>query len=163
MILIIISIIFLIGLIVSVIHDIETLQVISGMMFAVIGLTTMIILPLGYISNNASYENIERYRNYRVIYEKQANEILPQLKEILIDYGKYEKDIYSKITLNNYTVYLAKYPELKNIEAVKLLTTEIKVYTNKMYETDILIEDMKADIRKNKNNPFIIIKQYKID
>jgi hypothetical protein len=132
-------------------------------MFAVIGLTTMIILPLGYISNNASYENIERYRNYRVIYEKQANEILPQLKEILIDYGKYEKDIYSKITLNNYTVYLAKYPELKNIEAVKLLTTEIKVYTNKMYETDILIEDMKADIRKNKNNPFIIIKQYKID
>jgi hypothetical protein len=163
MILIIISIIFLIWLIVGVLNDNDTLQVIFGIMFGIIGIITIIALPIGYITNNASYENIEKYKNYRVIYEKQANEILPQLKEVLIDYGKYEKDIYSKITLNNYTVYLAKYPELKNIEAVKLLTTEIKAYTNKMYETDILIEDMKADIRKNKNNPFIIIKQYKID
>lgn len=121
----------------------------------------LMIFPEIYIKNLKVQESILMLKNNKQIYLKQANELLPQFKEILGNYGKFEERIYDKITLNNYNVFLANYPELKNIEAVQSLVKSISNYTEKIYAIDIEIEKQKAQLRVDSQNPFIIVKEYK--
>ena len=90
------------------------------------------------------------------------NAILPQLKLYLgKDYAEYEKDIYKTITSKDYAIFLAKYPKLQNIKAVKELIENINSSYDKIYSCDLDIENNLRDMRVIVQNPFIIFKHYK--
>ena len=108
------------------------------------------------------FENVIRLKNNRKIYEEKMNAILPQLKLYLgKDYAEYEKDIYKTITSKDYAIFLAKYPKLQNIEAVKELIENINSSYDKIYSCDLDIENNLRDMRVRQQNPFIIINHYK--
>ena len=139
----------------------EEACVVFSMVTGAIIFMVSLILMIEYVNNLKARENLLMLKNTKQIYLKQANELIPQFKEILGNYGKFEERIYDKITINNYNVFVANYPELKNIEAVQSLVQNISDYTQKIYKMDELIEEQKAILRVDSQNPFIIVKEYK--
>jgi hypothetical protein len=133
------------------------LYVVSSVLIVVIA----ILFPINYSDQITDYQRIRQYEKQKVIYQKKCDILLPEFERILLDkYPQFEKKIYDKITVNNYMVYLVKYPELKNIEATKALIDNININYSSIYDMDLKIEEMKANIRMRNSNIFMLVPHY---
>lgn len=82
---------------------------------------------------------------------------MPIFKQYLAtEYPEYEKDIYEKISPNNTIVYFAKYPELKNIEGVKLLVEKINTIRDTIYEKELEKLKLEKNINMRRKNKLYI-------
>jgi hypothetical protein len=134
--------------------------VFAGVLF--IGMA--VVFPMSYTDQLTDYNTIKQYQNQKVIYEKKSEVLLPQFKHILLEkYPIYEKDMFDKMTINDYQMYLVKYLELKNIEAVKYMIDNINTNYNSIYDMDLKIEEVKKNIRTRNQNIFIIVPHYNVD
>lgn len=136
-----------------------------GVIFMAIGYTVGVILFLICLCLNLSayYDQIDNIESLQqidqeiVILEKRSETLLPEFRRYLVElYPEYEKNVYDKISPENISIYLVKYPELKTIEGVKLLVEKINQIKDSIYQKEIEKTKVEKDIRVRGRNKLIL-------
>ena len=133
--------------------------------FSQTGIWVGVLLFLIVIGNNFDEITADRQSTFkyykltevRQIYIGRSEVIATEFKHYLGDlYPDFESKVFEGIGPKSMMLYLAKYPELKTIEAVKVLTEEIKSLQDAVYGQDLKIAELKRSVRYRRVNPWAL-------
>lgn len=114
--------------------------------------------------NNQVYdiEGITESVNKREIFKRQKVELITEAKFYLGEnFMKHEKELFklisesgkdSKAVVN----FLSKFPEIRSVETLKQLVTNIQGLHRNVYNKELEIEELKKQIRVRSRNPYMI-------
>ena len=122
----------------------------------------IIIFCLGLLSSGIGWavqvddiENIKKYQQVEVIYQKKANALTTEFAKHLADaYPKHEREIFEKISPDKVSWYFSKYPELRASETLLALVKEINKLQSDVYNQQITVEQVRQNIRFRLRNPW---------
>ena len=140
-----------------------------------VGLLFAVIIVLGcYISMICGVNSSQIHDNQSItmvtenikVFQKKYDAIGLELKTELSKYPEYEKDIFEKISPEAMSLYFVKYPELKSIESVTLLTTELVRLHSVIYDQQIERNRFIKDILYRNDNKLVcsvFMKRYDVN
>ncbi len=121
-----------------------------------------VFVALSFVSTMDSYseqisdiEDIRKFENITVIYEKRAEALTLEFKKVAENYLGHEKAVFNNMSPNDVLLYMVKYPELKSSENIMQLVEQIRSMQDKVYEQRVEVEKKKKDIRYRLRNPWI--------
>jgi hypothetical protein len=106
----------------------------------------LIWYPVSYSNITYYLSEISVLNEKEQIYQNQANNIVGQLKIEVSSYLKHEEDVYSKMNSKNASTMLAMYPQLRSVEAIKVLLTEISSLNKQIFEIKIKKQEYRAQL-----------------
>lgn len=119
-------------------------------------------IAISGIANIVSYNICLDYQADLQVIENKINisntrslEIIDQIKVEVSKYKEYEKGIFDEIKPSNINLLIFKYPELRTVEAIKVLIDEIAKLNNLTYEIKLRREDLKSRLISANKNVFI--------
>jgi len=132
-----------------------------------VGLLLVIICILAlYITTICDNQSITMVTENIKVFQKKYDAIGLELKTELSKYPEYEKDIFEKISPEAMSLYFVKYPELKSIESVTLLTTELVRLHSVIYDQQIERNRFIKDILYRNDNKLVysvFMKRYDVN
>jgi hypothetical protein len=103
------------------------------------------------------YQDLQTLQEKKEIYQKKLSEMTVKYESILIkNYPNYEKEIFDKITPEDFTMLMVKYPELKTALTSINYVDKIKELNDDVYNMDINIRNKVNEIRFCLVNPWVI-------
>lgn len=103
------------------------------------------------------YQDLQTLQETKEIYQKRLTEMTIKYEDILIkNYPNYEKGIFDKITPEDFTMLMVKYPELKTALTSINYVDKIKELNDDVYTMDIKIRNKVNEIRFCLINPWVM-------
>ena len=132
----------------------------SMILFIVLTTIVFIISSLVLSSKNTyNLEDLQKVRKYEQILTEKADVLTTQFTNYLAEiYPNLEKGIFDKISPQNISIYLVKYPELKSSETVRKLVDEISKLQDAVYEQKLKEAEIQRDIDYYHKNPWILFR-----
>ena len=115
----------------------------------------LIASGIGWAGQVDDIENIKKFQQVEVIYQKKAEALTTEFAKHLADaYPKHEREIFEKISPDKVSWYFSKYPELRSSETLMALVKEINKLQSDVYNQQIAVEQMRQNIRFRLRNPW---------
>lgn len=103
------------------------------------------------------YQDLRTLQETKQIYQTRLTEMTVKFENILIkNYPNYEKDIFDKITPEDFTMLMVKYPELKTALTSINYVDKIQGLNDDVYQMDIHIRNKVNEIRFCLINPWVM-------
>lgn len=133
-------------------------QVMAG--FFIINIVVFILISLITYSTNAyKIEDLQKVKTYETILAEKADVLTGQFTNYLVEiYPNLEKSIFEKISPQNVSIYLVKYPELRSSETIRKLVDEISKLQDAVYQQKLDAAAIQRDINFYNKNPWVLIK-----
>lgn len=127
----------------------------------------IVLLTIGFIiaslvssaTNTYNLEDLQKVKKYEQILTEKADVLTIQFTNYLAEiYPNLEKGIFDKISPQNISIYLVKYPELKSSETIRKLVDEISKLQDAVYEQKLKEAEIQRDINYYHKNPWILFR-----
>lgn len=104
------------------------------------------------ITHKNNYNKLTMLESNRKIYENKYVAIGNEFKSELSKYPIHEKEVFNKITPEKISLYFVKYPELRSVESIILLSKELASLQSKIYDADLEYNNTVLTIKKYQEN-----------
>ena len=82
----------------------------------------------------------------KIVYQTQYDAISNDLRVELGKYLKHEAEIFDKLTPENLSILMVKYPEIRGVETVTMLAENLRNFRKCIYRTDLTFNEKVTEL-----------------
>ncbi len=114
-----------------------------------------VITLVSYSKQISDSESITKYENIEEIYTARADLVKLFTRYLSVQYPDHEKELFKSMSAKDIEIYLVKYPELRAVDSIKELVSQIRTLQDDRYAQQIVRERILKDMRYRARNPWI--------